>query len=91
MSRHSHVWAQSWGAQTRVGTNVCGHKRVRAQTCVGTVVWAQSCMVTNVVEPGNGTASYSGRGVNKRLLSGPVLNILSRATYHTKLKTLCLL
>ena len=45
------------------GTNLSGHKRVSAQTCLGTnvcglshvvtVVWAQSCMSTNVVEPYN--------------------------------------
>ena len=45
---HNHAWAQQmcrmW-AQMYVGTNVSGH------CYVVTVVWAQSCMGTNVMEP----------------------------------------
>ena len=49
ISRHSHVWAQSY-----LGTNICGHQCVRAQTSVGTnvswhkSVWTQTCVRTNV-------------------------------------------
>ena len=32
------------------GTNVSGHKRVWAQTCLGTNVWVQMCLGTNLCE-----------------------------------------
>ena len=53
---HNHIWVKKvcghkrvW-AQTCPGANASGHKRVWAQTGVGTVMWAQSCMGTNMVE-----------------------------------------
>ena len=49
-----HVSAQTWLWPHDLGTNMCGHKLVWAQTCVGTIVsghnrvWAQSCLGTNM-------------------------------------------
>ena len=78
MSRHKRVWSQSclgtivpgpkrvW-AQTCLGTNVSGHKHVWGQTCVGPVLWAQSRMGTNVVEPpANSTTVVSDSGIWQR-------------------------
>ena len=57
------VWAQTYTLLPRhdcdhtiitcQSTNVSGHKRVWAQTCLGTIVWAQVCMGTNVWSPFN--------------------------------------
>ena len=38
-------------AQTFLGKNVSGHKRIWTQTCLGTIMWAQACMGTNVWSP----------------------------------------
>ena len=49
-----HVSVQTWLWPRDLGTNMCGHKRVWAQTCWGTImcghklVWAQTCLGTNV-------------------------------------------
>ena len=45
-----HVSAQTWLWPHDLGTNMCGHNRVWAQSCGLNHVWAQSCGVRNTCQ-----------------------------------------